>query len=77
MTEQKKVKTFRISPTTQYKLTKLKEAWKKSEGKVLEQLINSAYYQIYTSDNVTLNSEWLKENKQRLKEIIETEWVQY
>ena len=77
MTEQKKVKTFRISPTTQYKLTKLKEAWKKSEGKVLEQLINSAYYQIYTSDNVILNSEWLKENKQRLKEIIETEWVQY
>lgn len=77
MTEQKKVKTFRISSTTQYKLTKLKEAWKKSEGKVIEQLINSAYYQIYTSDNVILNSEWLKENRQRLKEIIETEWVQY
>lgn len=74
MNNNKKVKTFRISPIVQYKLSKLKEAWKTSEGKVLEKLINAAYYEIYsnmtpyredliTEDLVKIaNTEWIKDH---------------
>lgn len=36
MSNNSKVKTFRIKPVTQYKLTKLKELWNMSEGKTIE-----------------------------------------
>ena len=68
----KKVKSFRISPTTEYKLTRLKEAWNKSEGKVIEQLINSAYFEIYTEPEIT--KQLTPEQKEMIR-IASAEWV--
>lgn len=74
MDNKKKVKSFRISEISRYKLSKLKEAWKTSEGKVLEKLINAAYYEIfsnmtaYREDTITeelikiANTEWIKDH---------------
>ena len=74
MKNTKKVKSFRISEISRYKLSKLKEAWQTSEGKVLEKLINAAYYEIYsnltayqedliTEDLVRMaNTEWIKDH---------------
>lgn len=72
MENKKKVKSFRISPTTEYKLNELKKIFKKSEGKVLEQLINSAYYQIRTEPKII--RELTPEQKELIK-IANTEWV--
>lgn len=71
MKNTKKVKSFRISEITRYKLKKLKEAWKTSEGKVLEKLINAAYYEIYS--NMTAYQEDLI--TEDLRRIANTEWI--
>lgn len=73
MTEKSKVKTFRIKPVTQYKLTKLREQWDISEGKTIERLIDSAYYKLFG------NHQWGKELTKEEKELIEianTPWVE-
>ena len=73
MTNNSKVKTFRIKPVTQYKLTKLKEQWDISEGKTIERLIDSAYYKLFG------NHQWGKEitnNEKELIEIAKTEWIE-
>lgn len=73
MNNNSKVKTFRIKPITQYKLTKLKEQWNISEGKTIERLIDSAYYRMYG------NHQWGRELTKEEKEMIEianTPWVE-
>lgn len=73
MNTNSKVKTFRIKPLTQYKLTKLKENWDISEGKTIERLIDSAYYKMFG------NHQWGKEltnDEKELIEIAKTEWVE-
>lgn len=67
----KKVKTFRISQIVQYKLTKLTEKFKKSEGKVISQLIETAYYR---ECDTRIPRELTPEEKE-LIEIANTEWV--
>lgn len=71
MKNTKKVKSFRISEITRYKLSKLKEAWQTSEGKILEKLINAAYYEIYS--NMTAYREDLI--TEDLVKIANTEWI--
>lgn len=63
----KKVKTFRINKTTEYKLKMLSEMYKQSEGKILEKLIIEAYYK------TTANK---KEYNKEIERIINTEWVE-
>lgn len=67
MKNTKKVKSFRISKTTEYKLRMLTEIYKQSEGKILEKLINDAYYKN------TINK---KEYNEEIDRIINTEWVE-
>lgn len=71
MENKKKVKTFRISPIVQYKLTKLTEKFKKSEGKVISQLIETAYYR---ECDTRIPRELTPEEKE-LIEIANTEWI--
>lgn len=63
----KKVKTFRINKTTEYKLKMLSEMYKQSEGKILEKLIIEAYYKTTTNK---------KEYNKEIERIINTEWVE-
>lgn len=73
MSTNSKMKTFRIKPVTQYKLTKLKEQWDISEGKTIERLIDSAYYKLFG------NHQWGKELTNDEKELIKiasTEWIE-
>ena len=68
MENKKKVKTFRISETTEYMLRRLSEYQKISEGKTLEKLIQKEY-------------EWLfpKYDEKKEKELIKianTPWVE-
>lgn len=68
-----KVKTFRINDVTQYKLTRLKEQWRISEGKTIERLIDSAYYKLFG------NQQWGKEltnDEKKLIKIANTPWVE-
>ena len=67
-----KVKTFRINRITQYKLTKLREQWNMSEGKTIERIINTAYYEIFGDHQ--RGRELTKEEKE-LIEIANTEWI--
>lgn len=71
MKNTKKVKSFRISEISRYKLSKLKEAWRTSEGKVLEKLINAAYYEI-CSNMTTYREDLITED---LVKIANTEWI--
>lgn len=68
-----KVKTFRIKPATQYKLTKLKEQWGISEGKTIERLIDSTYYKLF--ENHQQKRELTNDEKELIK-IANTEWVE-
>lgn len=73
MKNNSKVKSFRIKPTTQYKLTRLKEQWGISEGKTIERLIDSTYYKLFG------NHQWGRELTNDEKELIKianTEWVE-
>ena len=73
MKNTKKVKSFRISKTTEYKLTKLKEQWNISEGKTIERLIDSAYYKLFG------NHQWkgeLTDDEKELIKIANTEWIE-
>lgn len=65
MNNNSKVKTFRIKPVTQYKLTKLKEQWDISEGKTIERLIDSAYYKLFGNHQL----------RKELYEIANTPWI--
>lgn len=65
MSTNSKVKTFRIKPTTQYKLTRLKEQWGISEGKTIERIIDSAYWKLFG------DHQYGKE----LREIANTPWI--
>lgn len=71
MNNNKKVKTFRISPIVQYKLTKLTEKFKKSEGKIISQLIETAYYR---ECDTRIPRELTPEEKE-LIEIANTPWI--
>lgn len=68
-----KVKTFRINQVTQYKLTKLKEQWNKSEGKTIEIIIDAAYYKLFG------DHQWgkvLTKEEKELIEIANTPWIE-
>lgn len=71
MENKKKVKTFRISPIVQYKLTKLTEKFKKSEGKIISELIETAYYR---ECDKRIPRELTPEEKE-LIEIANTPWI--
>ncbi len=66
MNNNSKIKTFRIKPVTQYKLTKLKEQWDISEGKTIERLIDSAYYKLFGNHQIS----------KELIEIANTPWIE-
>ena len=66
MSTNSKVKTFRIKPITQYKLTKLKEQWNISEGKTIERIIDNAYYNLFGDDPLIKD----------IMKIINTPWVE-
>lgn len=67
MKNTKKVKSFRVSKTTEYKLRMLAKIYKQSEGKILEKLINEAYYKNTINKN---------EYDEKIDKIINTEWVE-
>lgn len=73
MSNNSKVKTFRIKPVTQYKLTKLKELWNMSEGKTIEKIIDAAYYKLFGDHQ--WGKELTKEEKELIK-IASTEWIE-
>lgn len=73
MKNKSKVKTFRIKPVTQYKLTKLKEKWDISEGKTIERLIDSAYYKLF--ENHQYGKKLTNDEKELIK-IANTEWIE-
>lgn len=73
MSTNSKVKTFRIKPVTQYKLTRLKEQWGISEGKTIERIIDSTYYKLFG------NHQWgkvLTDDEKELIKIASTEWIE-
>ena len=67
-----KVKTFRINEVTQYKLTKLKEQWGISEGKTIERIIDSAYFQLF---GVHQYGRKLTEHDKEIIRIANTPWI--
>ena len=72
MSTNSKVKTFRIKPVTQYKLTKIKEQWNISEGKTIENIIDAAYYKLFG------DHQWdrgLTKEEKELIEIANTPWI--
>lgn len=64
MKDTKKVKSFRMSEKTEYKLKVLSKQWGMGTGKYLENLINKEYLKWISGPRVVYN-----------KQIIDAEWI--